>query len=50
MGDFEADIAKSFFAKEKLSETLNEIHTDVVRNLYKNYTNSLLDVKKLKVP
>ena len=34
--------------EEKVYEIWNEIDADVVRNLYKNYTKSLLDVKKAK--
>ena len=32
--------------EEKLYEIWNEIDPDVVRNLYENYRNRLLDVKK----
>ena len=35
--------------EEKVYEIWNEIDADVVRNLYENYTNRPLDVKKLKV-
>ena len=35
--------------EEKVYEIWNEIDADVVRNLYENYTNRLLDVKKVKV-
>ena len=35
--------------EEKVNEIWNEIDAEVVRNLYENYTNRLLDVKKLKV-
>ena len=33
---------------EKVYKLWNEIHADVVRNLYENYTNRLLAVKKAK--
>ena len=33
---------------KKLHEIWNEIEADVVRNLYENYTNQLLEVKKAK--
>ena len=33
---------------EKVYEIWNEIDADVERNLYENYTNRLLDVKKAK--
>ena len=33
---------------EKVYEIWNEIDADVVRNLYEDYTNRLLDVKKTK--
>ena len=42
---------KQFFwenLEEKVCEIWNEIDADVVRNLYENYTNRLLDVKKAK--
>ena len=32
--------------EEKVSEIWNEIDAEVVRNLYENYTNCLLDVKQ----
>ena len=35
--------------EEKVYEIWNEIDADAVRNMYENYTNRLLDVKKLKV-
>ena len=34
--------------EEKVYEIWNELDADVVRNLYENYTNHLLDVKKSK--
>ena len=34
--------------EEKVYEIWNEIDADVVRNLYENYKNRLLDVKKAK--
>ena len=34
--------------EEKVYEIWNEIDADVVRNLYENYTNRLLDVKNAK--
>ena len=34
--------------EEKVYEIWNEIDPDVVRNLYENYANRLLDVKKAK--
>ena len=34
--------------EQKVYDIWNEIDADVVRNLYKNYTNRLLDVKKAK--
>ena len=34
--------------EEKVYEIWNEIDADVVRNLYENYTNRILDVKKAK--
>ena len=34
--------------EEKMREIWNEIDADVVRNLYENNTNHLLDVKKIK--
>ena len=33
---------------EKLYETWNEVDADVVRNLYENYTNHLIDIKMAK--
>ena len=34
---------------EKVSEIWNEIDPDVIRNLYENYTNRLIDVKELNL-
>ena len=52
MGDFEATITKtdSFWEKleEKFYESWNKFDADVVRNLYENYTNRVLDVKNAK--
>ena len=52
MGVFEATIAETGSFQENLEEKLheirNEIEADVERNLYENYTNRLLDVKKAK--
>ena len=34
--------------EEKLYEIWNEVDAEVVRNMYKNYTNRLLEVKRAK--
>ena len=53
MGGSEAAIAETDFfwenLEEKVSEIWNEVDAEFVRNLYKNYTNRLLDMKKLMV-
>ena len=50
MGDFEAAFKKtdSFWDnfEENLCENWNQIDADVVKNLFENYTNRLLDVTK----
>ena len=52
MVDFEAAITKTDIFWENLEEKVydiwNEIDADIVRNLFENYTNRLLDVKKAK--
>ena len=52
MGNLEATITKtdSFWEnlEEKVYEIWKEIDGYVARNLYENYTNRLLDVKKTK--